>query len=62
MNKANIQMSICTFQDGVFQIIIQDKDTFEEITFDGQKELTDEQFEFVNRIAPACVYTPYKEQ
>ena len=43
------------------KILIQDKETGQEITLEGNRKLDNEEFEFVNKIAPACVYTEYEE-
>jgi hypothetical protein len=54
-------MSVCTYSDGLFQVMIVDEDTGQEIHFEGNKELTDEEFEMINKVAPACVWTPYQQ-
>jgi hypothetical protein len=55
-----ITLSICTYNDGLFEVIINDKETGEGITFSGNKKIDNEQLAFINRIAPACVWTTYK--
>jgi hypothetical protein len=39
--------------------MVVDKATGEELRFSGEKKLTDQELEMVNRIAPACVWTGY---
>jgi hypothetical protein len=56
--KETIYMSICTFNDGLFQVIIR-KDNYE-VTLEGTQVLGPNDFEFVNGIAPACVFTEYQ--
>lgn len=53
-----IDMSICTFNDGLFQVIIKD-DSGYEVTLEGTQKLDSDTFNFVNEIAPACVFTRY---
>ena len=55
----HLLISIVTYNDGAFDVIFQDPDTYEEITLSGQQRVTGEEFEFINRIAPACVFTRY---
>lgn len=54
-----IDISICLFQNGTFDVIFRDRSTHDEITLSGSHKLTDEQKEFAYRVAPACVYTKY---
>lgn len=55
-----LTMSICTFNNGTFDVIFRDKATGEEVTFSGKQEVKGKQFDFINRIAPACVWTDYQ--
>ena len=55
----HLLISICTYNNGAFDVIFQDPDTYEEITLSGQQSVKGEQFDFINRIAPACVFTRY---
>ena len=52
-------ISVCPFQDGTFDVIIQDPDTFEEVTLSGQQKLSDEEMELLTRLAPSCIWTTY---
>jgi len=61
VDKKRIKMSICTYQDGLFQVMIVDEATGKEIHLEGHRELTRDEFEFVNDIAPACVWTTYTQ-
>jgi hypothetical protein len=53
------EISICTFNDGLFQVIIKDEN-LNEVTLEGKQKLNEEDFNFVNEFAPACVFTTYK--
>jgi hypothetical protein len=54
-----IKLSLCTFQNGTFDVMVKDGETDEEICFSGEKKLTDKELDMVNSIAPACVWTTY---
>ena len=54
-----LSLSVCTYAGGAFDVIIRDPDTLEELTFSGERALLDDEFEFINRVAPACVFTRY---
>lgn len=59
--KQQMQISVCTYQGGDWEVIIVDKKTGEEVLFSGHGNLSDTDFEIVNRLAPACVWTTYEE-
>ncbi len=54
-----IAISICTFNDGTFDVMIQDPETSREITLSGAQEINQEDHSFILEIAPACVWTKY---
>lgn len=54
---SDMVISICTYQSGDFEVII--KGTGREVTLSGNQKLTDEEFELINELAPACVWTRY---
>lgn len=54
-----IEISICTYNDGKFDVMFQDK-TGRQVSFSGDQKLSDDQFDFANEIAPGCVWTKYK--
>ena len=56
---SELLISIVTYQNDEFDIIFKDKCTSEEISFAGKREIDDAELEFINKIAPACVWTPY---
>lgn len=56
------EMSICTYQSGDFDVMLRDATSGEEVVFSGNKKLTDDEFDMVGRIAPACVWTPYESK
>ena len=60
MSGHKIRISICTFQNGSFDVMFRDVATGREITFTGQRKLNEEEFEFADEIAPACVWTEYE--
>lgn len=53
-----MKISVCTYQSGDFDVIIKDEND-REVTLSGCQKLTDEEFELVNALAPACVFTRY---
>lgn len=58
-----IEISICTFQGGSFDVMFKDPATNHEYTFSGEipgGKMLDDDFAFVDSIAPACVWTKYK--
>jgi hypothetical protein len=55
-----IELSICTYQSGDFDVMIVDKATGKELTLSGNHKLSADEFDFVGRIAPACVWTEYE--
>jgi hypothetical protein len=52
-------MAICTFQSGDFDVMIKDKETGREIFLSGNQKITKDQLDFINDVAPACVWTDY---
>lgn len=54
-------MSICTYNDGLFEVMIVDEETRQEIRLEGNRKLTDEEFDLIQKVAPACVWTPYQQ-
>lgn len=56
----DLDISICTYQGGTFDVVFINRETGQELTFSGTQELDEEQFDFANKIAPACVWTKYR--
>lgn len=54
-----LTMSICTYKDGLFEVILKHTETGREIVFTGNQKLSEEDFDLVQEIAPACVWTKY---
>ena len=61
MACSEISISICPFEGGDVDVIIKDRKSGEEICFTSTRKLSDAEFEFVNRVAPSCVFTPYRQ-
>ena len=57
-----IELSICTYENGEFDVMLRDTATGEEVTLSGVKHLSPEEFELTLRIAPACVWTSYRSE
>lgn len=55
-----MNISVCTYQNSDFDVIMIDKDTGEEVTLSGTQKLSDEEFALLNKLAPACVFTTYE--
>lgn len=53
-----IKMSICLYQNGEFDVFIEDADN--KLCLTGKHKLTKDDMAFANRIAPACVMTTYE--
>jgi len=53
-----MKISVCTYSSGDFEVIIKDEND-REVTLSGNQKLTPEEFELVNELAPACVFTRY---
>lgn len=53
-----MKISVCTFQNGAFDVIIKDEND-REVTLSGHQKLSEEDFEIVNALAPACSFTRY---
>lgn len=56
---AVMKISVCTYQSGDFDVMIKDA-SGNEVCLSGHQEITEEEFEVVNRLAPACVFTKYE--
>lgn len=54
----NIKMSIVPYNDGKIEIIIID-DTGRQLSVYCEHELTEEQQELIDYVAPPCVWTEY---
>lgn len=54
-----LSISVCSYQNGDFDVILQDGNTGEEVTLSGHQTLTNDQLELTYRLAPACVMTRY---
>lgn len=57
-----LRISVCTYNNGTFDVIVGDPDTDEEVTLSGNQRVTDEEFELLDRLAPACVFTDYARE
>ena len=55
-----LSISVCTYQNGDFEVILQDPDTHEEITLSGNQKVEGDDFDLIQKLAPACVFTRYK--
>jgi hypothetical protein len=57
-----LEISICTYENGEFDVMLQDPASGEGIELSGFKRLSPEQSKFIDRIAPACVWTSYRSE
>lgn len=53
-----MKISVCTYEDGEFEVILKDEND-REVTLYGNQVLSAEEFQLVNELAPACVFTRY---
>ena len=56
-----MKISICTYEDGEFEVILKDEND-REVTLCGNQVLSAEEFGLVNKLAPACVFTRYERE
>jgi hypothetical protein len=54
-----LSISVCTYKDGTFEVILKDSVTLEEVTLSGKQDVSDDELDFLNGRAPACVFTRY---
>lgn len=59
--KQQIKLSLCEFQDGTFELYIEDVQGGGRIQLDGVSKLTPHQREVLERLMPSCVMTRYVE-
>ncbi len=57
-----ITISVCTYQNSDFDVIIKDPDTDEEVTLSGVQKISDEEHKILTKLAPACVFTTYERK
>lgn len=57
-----IRMSICTYQGGTFDVMIQDAASGRGLCLSGSRVVTEDELDLINEIAPACVWTTYKRK
>lgn len=60
MVKPDLKLSVCSFMNGDFDVMIKDPETGQELTLSGHQKISDEDLDLVNKLAPACVWTNYK--
>ena len=60
--QKSILISIVTYNNGEFDVMIEDDESHKSITLSGEQRVTDEEFEFINEIAPACVWTKWSRE
>lgn len=58
---SQIKLSMCSFQNGSFDLFITDAQTGEEVCITGDRTFTDEEHEFFCRLMPSCVFTTYNQ-
>lgn len=56
-----MKISICTYLNGNFEVMLIDDDTGYEVMLSGSQELSQEDFDTLNKLAPACVWTSYQD-
>jgi hypothetical protein len=60
--KNHLKISVCTYNDGQFDVMIRDGDTGEELILSGNQKVDEESFELISKLAPACVWTSYESK
>ena len=56
-----ILISIVTYNNSKFDVIFRDNEG-NEVTLSGEQEVSEKELEFINNIAPACVWTRYRRE
>lgn len=56
-----MKISVCTYKNGDFEVILKDEND-REVTLSGNQVLSAEEFGLVNDLAPACVFTRYERE
>lgn len=59
MPEPHMKISICSYQSGDFEVMLRDPESGEEVMLCGNQELTPDEFDLINKLAPACVWTNY---
>lgn len=60
----SFKISVILYKNGEFVIILKNEEEIVEVELNGKKPLstyTEKEIEFLNRIAPPCVWTSYEE-
>lgn len=56
-----MKISVCTYTNGKFEVMLVGDDTGHEVMLSGSQELSQEDFDTLNKLAPACVWTSYRD-
>lgn len=60
--KNQLKISVCTYNDGQFDVMIKDGETHQELVFSGNQKVDEEGLELLNKLVPACVWTSYESK
>ena len=56
-----MKISVVPYNDGMFDVILVDVETNREVVLSGTQEISGEEFELLNKLAPSCVWTKYQQ-
>lgn len=57
----DLKISVCTYQSNDFEVMLIDPETGHEVMLSGSQELSVEDFDTLNKLAPACVWSSYRD-
>ena len=57
---SDLKISICTFANNDFEVILNDDDD-REVVLKGKQKFTEEDLEFINEFVPPCIFTRYRK-
>lgn len=56
-----MKISVCPYVNGDFEVMIIDDETGYEVCLSGSQEISSEDLDILTKLAPACVWTSYRE-
>lgn len=58
---SGIELSLCRYVNGEFDLFIVDKETRQEVAISGTRKFTEAEVEMLDRLMPGCVFTSYRQ-
>lgn len=57
----DLKISVCTYTNHNFEVMLIDPETGHEVMLSGSQELSIEDFDTLDKLAPACVWSSYRD-